>query len=54
MLELIINKEKDLEDIVLVQNGKMIEHYTSTEEERKRRLEGNIYVGRVGDIIKGM
>ena len=37
-----------------MQNGKIIEYYTSTEEDRKRRLEGNIYVGKVGDIIDGM
>ena len=54
MLELIINKEKDIENIILVQNGKIIENYTSTEEDRKRRLEGNIYIGQVGDIINGM
>ena len=54
MLELIINKNKDLENIILLQNGKIIEYYTSTEEDRKRRLEGNIYVGKVGDIIDGM
>ena len=54
MLELIINKNKDLEKILLVENGKLIECYTSNEEERKRRLEGNIYVGQVGDIINGM
>lgn len=54
MLELIINKDKDLENIILVQNGKMLENYTSTEEDRKRRLEGNIYIGQVGDIINGM
>lgn len=54
MLELIINKNEDLENIILLQNGKIIEYYTSTEEDRKRRLEGNIYVGKVGDIIDGM
>ena len=54
MLELVINKNEDLENIILLQNGKIIEYYTSTEEDRKRRLEGNIYVGKVGDIIDGM
>ena len=54
MLELIINKKEDLENIILLQNGKIVEYYTSTEEERKRRLEGNIYVGKVGEIIDGM
>lgn len=54
MLELIINKENDLETIILVQNGKILEYYTSTKEDRKKRLEGNIYIGQVGDIIHGM
>ena len=54
MLELIINKQKDVEDIVLIEKGKMIEYYQSTEEDRKKRLEGNIYVGQVEDIINGM
>ena len=54
MLELIINKENDLENIILLQNGKIIEYYISTKEDRKRRLEGNIYIGKVGDIINGM
>ena len=40
MLELIINKNEDLENIILLKNGKIIEYYTSTEEDRKRRLEG--------------
>ena len=54
MLELIINKNKDLENILLIQNGKLIEHYMSNLEERERRLEGNIYVGQAQDIIEGM
>ena len=33
MLELIINKKENLENIILLQNGKIIEYYTSTEEE---------------------
>ena len=54
MLELIVNKKEDIETIALVENGKMLEHYISTESERKRRLEGNIYIAQVGDIINGM
>ena len=54
MLELIKNKKENLENIILLQNGKIIEYYTSTEEDKKRRIEGNIYVGKVGDIINGM
>lgn len=54
MLELMINKEKELENIILVENGKLLENYVSTKEDKKRRIEGNIYIGQVGDIIKGM
>ena len=54
MLELIVNKNQDIETIALVENGKMLEHYISNEAERKRRLEGNIYIAQVGDIINGM
>lgn len=54
MLELIINKNKGRENIILVENGKLVEAYTSTQEDQKRRLEGNIYAGEVSDIIKGM
>ena len=54
MLELLINKNKNIENIVLMENGKIIENYASTEEDKKRRIEGNIYVGTVIDIVKGM
>lgn len=54
MLELIINKDKDIENIILTENGKMLENYTNSEADKKRRLEGNIYVALVGDIINGM
>ena len=54
MLELIINQKDNIESIVLVENGKIVETYTSTNEDMKRRIEGNIYCGKVGDIIDGM
>ena len=54
MLELIVNQNQDSENIILVENGKVIESYISKEEDKKLRLEGNIYVGEVGDIISGM
>lgn len=54
MLELIINKNKDIQNIILTQNGKMIENYTTDEKTSKKRIEGNIYVGIVNDIISGM
>ena len=54
MLELIINKNKDIETICLVENGKLIEKYENNEETMKNRLEGNIYAGKVADIVPGM
>ena len=54
MLELIINKNKDLETICLVENGKLLEKYENNEETMKNRLEGNIYAGKVADIVSGM
>ena len=54
MLELIISKKNNVENIVLSENEKVLEYYVSSEEDRKRRLEGNIYIAKVGDIIKGM
>jgi len=54
MLELIINKNKDIETICLVENGKLVEKYENNEETMKNRLEGNIYAGKVADIVPGM
>lgn len=54
MLELIVNQNKNVENIALVENGKLVEVYNSDDETKKRRLEGNIYAGEVGNIISGM
>ncbi len=54
MLELIINKNKDVETICLVENGKLVEKYQDDQNTKNNRLEGNIYVGKVSDIIPGM
>ena len=52
MLELIIKRKEDNKQIVLVENGKIIEYYEEGKEDNKN--EGNIYIGVVKDIIKGM
>ena len=52
MLELIIKREKEERKIALVENEKIIEYYEEKEEEN--RNEGNIYIGVVKDIVKGM
>ena len=54
MVELIVNKNKELETICLVQDGKLIEKYQNDDETRLNRLEGNIYAGKVADIVPGM
>lgn len=52
MLEIFINKNKDNKEIALAENGKLIEYYI--DEENSVRKEGDIYIGIVKDIIKGM
>ena len=52
MLELVINKEKNLKTIMLVENGILVEKHD--EHEHQRRLEGNIYLGKVVNVLKGM
>ena len=52
MQELIINSDGVYKQIALVENGKLVERY----EERPdmHRLEGNIYLGRVENVLQGM
>ena len=52
MLELIINKEIDKKSIMLVENGILIEKHE--EHENHQRLEGNIYCGKVENVLSGM
>lgn len=53
MQEIIVNVNDNGNKIVaLVENGKMVEKYD--EDEKHRRLECNIYIGRVENILYGM
>lgn len=52
MTELLIQKNDQNKQIALVENGKLIEYYE--EDDNTNRREGNIYIGIVKDIIKGM
>ena len=52
MLEILINKENDKKNIALLENGKLVEYYI--DEENSNRNEGNIYIGIVKNVIKGM
>jgi ribonuclease G len=40
--------------VCLVENGKLVEVYQNGNETKYNRLEGNIYAGRVADIVPGM
>ncbi len=52
MLELLINKKENVKTIMLVQNGILLEKHE--EHENQRRLEGNIYLGKVQNVLSGM
>ena len=52
MKEIFINKQKHISKIVLLENGNVIEKYE--EDDRKKRLEGKIYIGKVQNVLQGM
>ncbi len=52
MLEILINRNETNKEIALVENGKLLEYYI--DEQNSNRKEGNIYIGIVRDIVKGM
>lgn len=52
MFEILINKNNKQKEIALIENGKLVEYYIN--EENSNRREGNIYIGIVRNIIKGM
>lgn len=53
MQELIINQDKAKKTICLVKNGELVEKYDESNSIIER-LEGNIYIGKVEDILVGM
>ena len=52
MREIIINETENLTTVALVENGILIEKYE--EKENQNRLEGNIYIGKVENVLQGM
>lgn len=53
MKEIIINVDKQNDKtIMLVENGKLIEKYQ--ENNKIKRLEGNIYLGKIQNVLQGM
>ena len=53
MTEIIIQRQKYKSIIALIENGKLVEFYEDNSNENNRK-EGNIYIGIVKDIVKGM
>ena len=52
MKEIFISRNNDLTQIVLVENGNLIEKYEIND--RIKRLEGKIYLGKVQNVLPGM
>ncbi len=52
MKELFVNKTQGISEIVLVENGILLEKYE--ENDNDRRLEGKIYLGKVQNVLQGM
>ena len=52
MLELLIDKKENVKKIMLVENGILVEKHE--EHENQKRLEGNIYIGKVQNVLQGM
>ena len=52
MKEIIINYDNQKSDIVVLENGKVTEKYQ--EYDNNKTLEGNIYLGKVINVLPGM
>lgn len=52
MFEILISKNGKEKEISLIENGKLVEYYIN--EENSNRKEGNVYIGIIRNIIKGM
>ena len=52
MKELLINQLKDKKQILLLEEGNLVEKYE--ESEAIHRIEGNIYIGKVENVIQGL
>ena len=52
MQELIVVQKQDIKEISILEDGVLKEYYK--EKEEKKRLEGNIYIGKVTDVLIGM
>ena len=52
MLEVLVSKKNEEKKIALLENGNLVEYYE--DNDISDRKEGNIYLGQIKDIVKGM
>jgi len=52
MKEIIINRQDNKKQILLLEDGNLVEKYN--ENDNINRIEGNIYIGRVDNVLQGM
>lgn len=52
MKEILINKKENTKQILLIEDGKLTERYE--ENQSIQRIEGNIYIGKVENVLQGM
>lgn len=52
MKEILINQKENIKQILLLEDGNLVEKYE--ENENISRIEGNIYIGKVENILQGM
>jgi len=52
MKEILINQKENTKQILLLEDGNLVEKYE--ESENVQRIEGNIYIGRIESVLQGM
>ena len=52
MKEILINQKQNTKQILLLEDGNLVEKYDETDN--TQRIEGNIYIGRVENVLQGM
>lgn len=52
MKEILINQKENTKQILLLEDGKLVERYEENQD--IQRIEGNIYIGKVENVLQGM
>jgi len=52
MKEILINQKENTKQILILEDGNLVEKYE--ESENVQRIEGNIYIGRIESVLQGM